>query len=173
METLRIACGLIFLLVVHPHIGLGGESSQGERLDALYKSVCQLTEKHFPDISSHKFQNHIHFENSTQLFIEPAIVKTVGVADPPLEEVRGPKTDGVWCRIELREGDTPYARSAGRTPREQFDEYVFYPYARDLDQHLYVILRLPKDDGKSRHKAILKDLEAILKNFAPDESEGN
>ncbi|HSG71104.1 MAG TPA: hypothetical protein VLA12_11850, partial [Planctomycetaceae bacterium] len=144
--------GLMIFLAKLARVEAADETIQEKSLTALYDSVDSIATKYFPEGTSHQFRNHIHFEHSTRLFIVPAIVKSLDDSQIPLEEVRGPQSGGVWCRIELREGKPPYSRAEGKVTRGEFDEYLFYPHSDRLDYHLYVTLRLPKNQSEVRRK---------------------
>jgi hypothetical protein len=134
-------------------------------LNRFHQELRKVLAKHFPRASSHVFDDKIHFEHATRLYVARAIAKTPLGQQPPLVEVRGPNNDGVWCEIRFREGFVPYARSEGATDRQHFTEYIYYPHFQDLDCHLYVTLRLPSGAEQQVQGQFLADFRKLLESF--------
>ena len=91
-----------------------------------YRPVMNVVKKYYPQASHLLFENRLHFEDSTMLYVERMIAKVPAGGKPPFEEVRGPTEDGgVWCDIVLLEGSSAaYARSEGAVERGHFVEHM-------------------------------------------------
>lgn len=119
-----------------------------------------LVAKHYPHATSHGFQDVIHFEHRTQLYVIPAFVKLPKEQEVPMVEVRGPQSGGVWRCIELKPGRAaPSPRTNGSIVRETFPEAIIYSVEKYRTPHLYATLRLPI---KPPYPAFRKALQQLV-----------
>jgi len=139
------------------------------KLAALNKirPVRTVVAKYFPEATYIFFENNLHFEDSTQLYVEEMISKLPARQKPQLEMCRGPKsTCGVWCDVVLLKGECPpYQRSEGATPRKHFVEHMIYQDLHGIDCHLYVTLRVPKGGKRAE---FVKDFTALIRSCSHD-----
>jgi len=142
--------------------------------DAVCKEFHQLFQpvlkKYFPDATTVVFENQIHFEHDTRLFIDEIVAKLPFGAEPIIGLERGPKADGVFghisCKSEASRQPAP-ARAEGTFKRKHFSETMLFHVSERHDVRFDVMLRLPEDGKKSR--AFLKELKAALQDFGkPD-----
>ena len=138
-------------------------------LSALNKvrPVRDVVAKYFPDATYVLFEDELHFEDSTRLYVDRMLSKLPAGMEPQWTKVRGPKpTGGVWCDIWLREGKCPaYQRSEGGVQRKHFVEYTIYQDLHGVDRHLYVTLRVPKGDQSA---GFVKEFTALIRSYSHD-----
>lgn len=137
-----------------------GDAEPGYDLDPLYQQVRQIVRKHYPKATSHRLRDKIHFEHDTRIFIVHEPLKTGEWQDP--WEVRGPKKNGIYGEIEIRKGRW---QGAALVP-QSFDKRYFTtslsaPYSEQLDVHLVVHIKYPRDVPKE----FLKELNGVLTQF--------
>lgn len=139
-------------------------------LKRLEKSVSELVGDHYPDATTNAFQDVIHFEHSTRLYITQADGKVPGAKKAQRVVVRGPMKGGVWCDIRFKNwaaGDRePSPPVDTAVVRRGFVEYVFHPNDAENHCHLAVTLRLPSDPT-DQEKKFLEALRKQLQNFGP------
>ena len=137
-------------------------------LETLHQAIAGLVARHYPQSTSHVFEETIGFEYSTRVFVTRAVSKSPSGVESPLAPERGPMHDGVWCNVWYRTGDLntepAYARSEGATKREFFNEYIYYPNDSRNKCHLLVTLRLPLETTNEQRQFI-KELRALLNQF--------
>ena len=137
-------------------------------LEALHQAIVELVVQHYPDATSHVFDQEIGFEESTRIYVAQSLSKFPQGMEVPRETVRGPMKNGVWCRIWCRDGalnDHPaYQRAQGEIQREYFREHVYYPSNREKNCHLLVTLRLPLEKTKQQVK-FTNELSELLNHF--------
>ncbi len=134
-------------------------------LKALDKNrpILSLVRKHYPKATSSMSKNTMHVESFTQLYTMKAVTKLPKGQAAPLAKVRGPKeSGGVWCEISLLRGSSKiYARAAGALDRGHFTEHVVYQDLAGTNNHLYVILRVPKGEGSAQFVKEFKSLISL------------
>jgi hypothetical protein len=110
---------------------------------------------------------NLHFEDSTQLYVESAITKLQVVGNSFLEGVRGPKAKGgVWCDIFLLKGSSrSYSRAEGAVKRKHFVEHKIYQDLHGIDHHLHVTLRVPKGNASSE---FVKEFTSLIRSCSRD-----
>ena len=111
MIRVRLIVCSILVTFVNASIIFAEEQDQSIPVDpklvALNKirPVLKTVKKFYPEASSILFMQNLHFEDSTQLYVESAITKLQAVGGSFLEDVRGPKAKGgVWCDIFFGRG---------------------------------------------------------------------
>ncbi|NOY29593.1 MAG: hypothetical protein GXP28_05280, partial [Planctomycetes bacterium] len=129
-------------------------------IDQLYNQVLKIVRHHFPDATSHKLNNKIHFEDDTRIFIVHEPLKT-GEWQDPWEE-RGPKKHGIYGDIEIRAGRWQGAAVVPQSfDKRYFTTLLMAPYSERLDVHLVVHIKYPHEVPKD----FLNELSALLKQF--------
>lgn len=145
-----------------------GETAENPTLKPLHCAIAELVKHHYPEATTHTFENKIHFEHSTRLYVTRAVAKVPKGEEPPLVEERGPMTGGVWCDIRYYNTDLqdrpPYPRSEGVTEREYFTELIYYPNDNRNKCHMVVTLRLPSDLTKNQDQFI-QEFRELLGSF--------
>lgn len=131
------------------------------------RPVMDVVRQHYPRATYLAFGKKLHFEASTQLYVEKAIAKATRGQEPPLVVVRGPKKEGgVWCDIVLVKGSSRIlARAEGATKREHFIEHVIYQDLIDTGHHLQATVRVTKGDGNAK---FIKDLTVLMQSYSHD-----
>ena len=110
--------------------------------ERFYQDVRQLVRQHYPDATSHRLGNKVHFEHDTRIFVVHDALKTGEWQDP--REERGPRKNGVYCDIWFRKGAYGGAATVPQTfDKRYFTVLLLAPYSSKLDGHLYVHLKLP------------------------------
>ena len=160
---------IVFILsLTIPAISHAQEEVRGAALEGLHRAIVELVVRHYPDSTSHVFDQEIGFEASTRIYVTQALSKFPKGMEVPCEAVRGPMGNGVWCRIWRRDGalnDHPaYQRAQGEIQREHFREHVYYPSNQEKNCHLLVTLRLPLEQTK-QHVKFTKELQELLNHF--------
>ena len=130
------------------------EAQQNSRLGRLYSELRTLFVRHYPQVTSHQLNEKLHFEHDTRIFIIHEQRKTGEWQDP--WETRGPKSGGILCDIQMREGKYEGAAVVPQTfDKRYFSLLVMAPYSQRHNAYLYVHLSYP---GNVR--------EDFLKQFA-------
>ena len=127
---------------------------------ALYQEVRQLARRYYPDVTSHRLGDKIHFEHNTRIFIVHEAWKT-GEWQDPWEE-RGPKLGGIHCDISITPGHYSGAAVVPQSfDKRYFTAYLMAPYSKELDAHLHILIKHPRNvpDG------FIKDMVGLLNNF--------
>jgi len=131
--------------------------------------VGDFVKTRYPGAETHAFEDVIHFEHATRLYVLPEIALD---PEPPQCVERGPLSGGVWCDIDyvpkaLKDGP-PYTRAEGTIDRGTFVEYRYYVAPpSEPDCHLILTVRIPKDAGE-KGKQFVEGLRNTLKEFHID-----
>ncbi|WP_425399860.1 hypothetical protein [Aeoliella sp.] len=135
--------------------------SESKELTEIHAAIKKVTAKNYDESADYLFGSTSHYEQDTVPYVLEAMIKVPAGVDPGLEVVRGPKAGGYWLDVELRDGFHPYPRAEGRSDRGEFLEYVYFPKLKGEKQHLYIVLRIPKDDktASALHDQLLETLE--------------
>ena len=137
-------------------------------LKRLEKSVSKLVEDHYPKATINAFQDVIHFEHSTRLYITEPVSEAPGAKKVQNVVVRGPMAGGVWCDIQFKNwaaGDRDLSPLVDTVvARNSFVEYVFHPSDSENHCHLVVTLRVPRDPT-DREKQFVEALRKHLQKF--------
>lgn len=129
-------------------------------LKQLYEEVRQIVRRHYPQATMHRLGSKIHFEHDTRIFIVHEPLKTGEWQDP--WEVRGPKKDGIYGEIEVRQGRWRGAAVVPQTfDKRYFKDMLMAPYSDGLDAHIEVHIKYPSKvpDG------FLNELTGVLNRF--------
>lgn len=161
--TKRIFLVLAMCLMAVPVAQAASSADESKQLNPIHAAVKKVVEKGYQDSADYLFGRTAHFEQNTIPYVLEAMVKVPVGVDPGLEVVRGPRAGGYWLEVELRDGFNPYPRAEGKSDRGAFLEYVYYPQLKGGKQHLYIVLRIPKDD--KRATALHDELLNAVKEF--------
>ena len=128
-----------------------------------YVALRRLVQRYYPDATSHRLRDTIHFEDDTRIFLIHGEERGGGEWRDPFAE-RGPMKSGIYCDIGYQKG--AYAGMAG-VPQE-FDQHYFTtllmaPYSEKLDSHLFVRLKHPKT-GKISHDFV-EEVTRLINEF--------
>ena len=109
---------------------------------SFYSNVRRLVRRYYPQATSHRLANKIHFEYDTRLFVVHEPIKNGRWQDPG--EQRGPKKDGILSQIEFRRGRYGGAALAPQVfEKPYFRVLLLAPYSAECDCHLYTHLTYP------------------------------
>ena len=127
-NNLILACVLYIFL---PISAVAHAEVDSPSLKTLHQAIAGLVARHYPQSTSHVFEETIGFEYSTRVFVTRIVSKSPSGVESSLAPERGPMHDGVWCNVRYRSGDLnaepAYARSEGVMKREFFKEHIYYP----------------------------------------------
>lgn len=173
MTRVRLIVWSILVTFVSASIIFAEEQDQSIPVDpklvALNKirPVLRTVKKFYPEASSILFMQNLHFEDSTQLYVESAITKLQAAGNSFLEDVRGPKAKGgVWCDIFLLKGSSrSYSRAEGAVKRKHFVEHKIYQDLHGIDHHLHVTLRVPKGNASLE---FVKEFTSLIRSYSRD-----
>ena len=147
--------------------GVATGDDENPSLGKLHQAIAKLVAKHYPQATSHVLGQTIGFEYSTRVYVTRMLAKLPD-GEAPLDAVRGPMKEGVWCHIWCRSGDLEkepaYQRGEGVIKREFFKEHTYYPNDPRHKCHLMVTLRLPRETSKEQTQFV-KDLRELLDRF--------
>lgn len=128
--------------------------------EQLYREVRQIVRRHYPEATSHRLDDKIHFEHDTRIFIIHDPLKTGEWQDP--REVRGPKKGGIYGEIELRQGRWEGPRVVPQSfDKRYFTHLLMAPYSEKLDAHLVAHIKYPRQVPDD----FLKQLTGVLNQF--------
>ena len=114
-------------------------------MDRLYSQIRTAVRRYYPDASSHLFENKIHFEHRTRIFIVHIPSKTGEWQDPV--ERRGPRKGGVLGDVELRHGGYHGAAAVPQVlDRHYYHLHLLAPYSAKFDCYAYVHFLVPRQD---------------------------
>lgn len=137
-------------------------------LSRLEKSVAKLVHEHYPDATINGFQNVVHIEHATRLYVTDSTSVAQATKQPAQVVVRGPKAGGVWCDIEYRDGAGSAKDLSPKlntiSLREEFVEYRFQTTDSENHCSLLVTLRIPHEPS-ANEKQFVGDLRNQLENF--------
>jgi RNA polymerase sigma factor (sigma-70 family) len=130
------------------------------QLKPLLEEVRKFVEKRYPKATVTLRGQTIHFEFNTRQFM---------IHDPDLlgewqdaHEETGPRKGGIHGDIELRAGEYMGMAAVPQTfDKRYFTLLMTALYSRKLDQHLFVLLKYPRDVPKD----FVKELEQLLTGF--------
>lgn len=166
MQNKLIFTAVLFVLL--PISAVADESGESPSLKNLHQAIAELVAQHYPESTSHVFEETIGFEYSTRVFVTRQVSKILPGTEAPRAPERGPKDDGVWCSVWYRTGDLntepAYARSEGAIKREFFKEHTYYPNDSRNKCHLLVTLRLPLETTDEQRQFV-KELRVLLNQF--------
>ena len=129
-------------------------------IDQLYQEIRRIVRRDYPAATLHKLDGKIHFEHDTRIFVVHEPLKT-GQWQDPWEE-RGPKINGIYGDIEIREGRWQGAAVVPQSfDKRYFTMLLMAPYSDRLDAHLVVHIKYPRNVPNG----FLKDLTELLNHF--------
>ena len=156
---LALLTSLCFISSLLPD-GAASKLQQSSRLKPFYSELRTLFLRHYSKATSHLLGERIHFEQETRVFIVHEPLKTGEWQDPM--EVRGPKSGGVLCDIELREGKYNGAAVVPQTfDKRYFKVLVMAPHSAKEDAYLYVHLCYPRNISDE----FLKQFTELVNSF--------
>ncbi len=176
MINCRIVFSAIGLLL--PLAAVAQETNKNPSLEQLHQAIAEIVSKHYPQSTSHLFEQTIGFEHATRIYVTRLAAKYPPGVEPPVAPERGPMDDGVWCQVWYRSGDMndqpAYQRSEGVMQREFFKEHRYYANDAQRKGHLIVTLRLPLKTT-AKQQQFVKEFRSLLNQFGkhlPDKQDG-
>ena len=166
MPTRLVSFLTICLLL--PLVAVAQEATKNPSLEKLHQAIAEIVSKHYPESTSHLFEQTIGFEHATRVYVTRLAAKYPPGVKPPVAPERGPLANGVWGQVWYRDGDMndqpAYQRSEGVMQREFFKEHRYYANDAQKQGHLIVTLRLPLETTP-KHRQFVTELRALLNQF--------
>jgi hypothetical protein len=135
-------------------------------LKPLVAKIRELLEKHYPKAEVTLDGDTIRFEFNLRKFMihEPLLT---GEWQDAHEEL-GPQKGGIFCNIELREGQYGGMAAVPQSfDKRYFVLFMTASYSKKLDHHLMIHLKYPRDAKKEFVKDFSRLMDEFDKHVAP------